>query len=218
MCLSDFFKKYKTDPTKLKIQNKEFTFFLPKDISRFVDQGNLFNNFPLWAKIWEGAIVLANHISELGLSTPKSFLEIGAGVGVAGIIAASFGHNVTITDYNKDALNFACANIHKNLGDNAGNVKVKFLDWKNPNKIDKTYDYIIGSDIAYKEEDFEHILRLFELALNEKGEIILSESFRKNSLKFLQILSEKYKVRAAKKVLRSNKDETPVILIKAKPI
>ena len=215
--LSNFFATYEVDTTKLKIGDKEFVFFLPRNISKFVDQRNLFKNFPLWARIWEGAIVLADYISRLEINIPKSFLEIGAGIGVVGIITASFGHNVTITDYNKDALNFACANVHKNLGDNIKNIKIKILDWKAP-KVDESYDYIIGSDVVYKEEDFDYILNLFDVALKKKGEIILSESFRKNSLKFLEILSRKYKVQAIKKVLRSDKGETPVILVKAKPI
>ena len=215
--LQNFLKKYEVDIVKLKIRDKEFNFFLPKDISNFVNQDDPFNNFPLWAKIWEGSIVLADYISGLDINRYRSFLEIGAGIGVVGIVAASFGHKVTITDYNEDALNFAYANAYKNLGHNTSNVEIKFLDWKKPN-INKKYDYIIGSDIVYKEEDFEPLTRLFDIALKERGEIILAESLRKNSLKFLEILSEKYNVKAIKKVLRSDREEIPIILAKIKPI
>ena len=214
--LSEFLKKYEVDKTELKIGNRRFKFFLPQDISKFVNQEDPFADFPLWAKIWEGAIVLADYVSRLNLEIPKSFLEIGAGIGVAGIVVASYGHSVTITDYNKDALNFAWANIHINLGDEAKNVKIKKLDWRNP-EIDVKYDYIIGSDVVYREEDFDPLIRLFDAALDKKGEIILSETFRKNSLRFLEILNTKYKLKAMKKVLRSHDEETHVILIRAQP-
>lgn len=213
--LSEFFEKYEVDTVELKIRGKKFFFFLPKDISKFINQQNPLDNFPLWARIWEGAIVLADYIYSLNLETQRCLLEIGSGVGVAGIIAASLGHDVTITDYNKDAIAFACANACKNLG-SKNTVKIKILDWRKP-EISKKYDYIIGSSVIYKEESFDPILDLFHMALKKDGQIILSENFSKNSLKFLEVLSRKYKVQAMKKILRSDKRKTFVILIKARP-
>jgi len=144
-------------------------------------------------------------------------LEIGAGIGVVGVIIASLGHRVTITDYNEDALQFALANVCKNLNpEKKRSVIVKRCDWKDPQLQEETYDFIVGSDILYREEDFEPLLKLFNSHLKQTGEVILAEGIRKTSLKFLNELSKEYEVNVAKKVLRSSKEELPVILIKAK--
>ena len=215
--LKEFLKKYQVEEKKLKIGSNEFTFFLPKDITPFVKEKASMSEFPLWAKIWEGSIVLISHIYELNSTIPKSFLEIGAGIGVVGIIAAFLGHKVTITDYNKDALQFALANVYKNLdSEKKKSVVVKKCDWKDPQLSEETYDFIVGSDILYREEDFEPLLNLFNKHLRQTGEIILAEGVRKSSLKFLNELSREYEVKAAKKILRSPTQEIPVILIRAK--
>ncbi len=218
--LSKFLSRYNVDTVTLKIKNKKFNFFLPKDITEFLNQDKPFHGFPLWAKIWEGAVVLADYISRLKFNGEKTFLEIGAGIGIVGIVIGSFGHKVTISDYNEDALNFARANVCKNL-DNTDRVNVKFLDWRKPD-INQKYDYIVGSDIIYREQDFDHLLRLFKIALKNNGEIILAESFRKSSLKFFEVLHEKhgkeYNIMAIRKVLRSSEEEVPIILAKIQPI
>jgi len=215
--LDEFLKKYKVDTVELVIKKKRYTFFLPQDISDFINQDNPFDNFPLWARIWESAIVLADYLSGLSIENKKSFLEIGAGIGVVGTVVASFNHQVTITDCSEDALNFVRANVYKNLGPDVSNVEVKILDWRKP-EISRNYDYIIGSDIVYKEEDFEPLIKLFDIALKKDGEIILAEGLRKNSLKFFDILSKKYKIKATKKVLRSDTEKVPIILARIKPI
>jgi len=215
--LDEFLKKYKVDTVELVIKQKRYTFFLPQDISDFINQDNPFDNFPLWARIWESAIVLADYLSGLSIENKKSFLEIGAGIGVVGTVVASFNHQVTITDCSEDALNFVRANVYKNLGPDVSNVEVKILDWRKP-EISRNYDYIIGSDIVYKEEDFEPLIKLFDIALKKDGEIILAEGLRKNSLKFFDILSKKYKIKATKKVLRSDTEKVPIILARIKPI
>ncbi len=214
--LEEFLKKYSVEEKRLKIEKNEFVFFLPTDLTPFIKDESI-SDFPLWAKVWEGSIVLISHIYELNLATPKSFLEIGAGIGVVGVIIASLGHRVTITDYNEDALQFALANVCKNLNpEKKRSVIVKRCDWKDPQLQEETYDFIVGSDILYREEDFEPLLKLFNRHLKQTGEVILAEGIRKTSLKFLNELSKEYKVNVAKKVLRSSKEELPVILIKAK--
>jgi len=216
--LESFLKKYEVEEKTLKIENKNFVFFLPKDLTPFIKEGAL-SEFPLWAKVWEGAIVLASYIYELDLDVPKSFLEIGAGIGVVGIIIASLGHKITITDYDEDALKFALANACKNLdSEKKESVTVKRCDWKQPQLEGERYDYIVGSDILYREEDFDPILRLFNTYLKPTGEVILAEGIRKSSLMFLDKLSKEYEVKIRKRVLRSSDQQTPVILIRAKRV
>ena len=210
-----FLKKCQLQEKWLKIGDKRFVFFLPEDISPFINKEDPLQDFPLWARIWEGAIVLADYIYRYAPDTPSLFLEIGAGIGVVGITVASLGHKVVITDYNEDALRFAYVNALKNLGNRIKNVEIKKCDWRNPD-LGQRFDFIIGSDVVYREDDYEHLMNLFKEYLKEDGEVILSEGIRKSSLKFLDILSKEYELEVRKKVIHTFSQQTPVLLIKAK--
>ncbi|MFO7599877.1 MAG: methyltransferase [Candidatus Desulfacyla sp.] len=210
--LESFHRQYETDTADLMIRDRRFRFFVPKSLDRFLDQGDVFKDFPLWAKIWEASIVLAEHLAAIPADPERRFLEIGCGVGVVGIVAAAFGHRITITEYNSDALNFARANVHANLsGDSAACIEVARLDWNRP-RLEGPFDAIVGSEVIYKETDFQAILKLLETCLRPSGEIILAEGVRKTSLEFFKQVSGRFDITARKRTLRSKGKEARVIL------
>jgi 2-polyprenyl-3-methyl-5-hydroxy-6-metoxy-1,4-benzoquinol methylase len=145
----------------------------------------------------------------------KRFLEIGGGMGIVGIIASAFGHRVTMTEYNPDALNYARANAETNPPYTDSNLEITQLDWNRP-RLEGLFDYIVGSEVIYKEKDFESILKLFKRYLKPEGEIILAEGVRKTSMEFFRQMGEFFEIKAQKKVLRSKERETRVILCRMK--
>jgi predicted nicotinamide N-methyase len=212
--LESFHRQYETDTADLVIRDRRFRFFVPKSLDRFVDQGDVFHDFPLWVKIWEASIVLADHLAGMPVNPERRFLEIGCGVGVVGIVAAAFGHRITMTEYNSDALDFARANVHTNLSaDNAAGIEIARLDWNRP-RLEGRFDAIVGSEVIYKETDFQAILKLFETCLRPSGGIVLAEGVRKTSLEFFRQVSGRFDISAQKKTLRSKGEVFPVILAK----
>ncbi len=209
--LETFHKNYQTETRNLAINQRKFSFLVPQSIDRFIDPQDLFNDFPLWSKIWHASMILAGHIISIKPEQDRQFLEIGCGLGIVGIIASSFGHRVTMTEYNQDALNFARANAATNLSKEDQKPEIKKLDWKKP-ELKGTFDYIIGSEIIYNERDFQPILMLFERYLKPSGEIILAEGIRKTSMEFFRQMDEFFEITARKKVLRSGEEETRIIL------
>lgn len=211
--LDAFHKEYETDTSALTIRGRNFKFFVPKTLDRYLDSEDMFNNFPLWSKIWEASIILADCLAGIEVEPNKRFLEIGSGLGIAGIVASSFGHHVTMTEYNTDALHFARANAENNLPLNNSDLEVVKLDWNRP-QLEGSFDYIIGSEVIYKEKDFNPILRLFKTFLKPEGEIILAERVRKTSLEFFKKMGGFFDIKAQKKILRSEEGEIRVILCK----
>jgi len=209
--LEYFHKEYETDTSDLVIRGRSFSFLIPKSIDRFVDPDDVFHNFPLWSKIWEASIVLADYLSGITAEQGKRFLEIGSGLGLAGIVASSFGHQVTMTEYNTDALNFARANAQINLHSVDSNLKITELDWSKP-QLEGLFDYIVGSEIIYNERDFQPILGLFKTYLRPGGEIILAERLRKTSIEFFRQMQKFFDIKAQKKTLRSKNEEIRVML------
>lgn len=208
LTLESFKKRYDTTTSDLVVRERSFRFFVARKLESFVDPEDSLRNFPLWIRIWEASFVLADYLAGLDVEPGKRFLEIGCGVGVVGIVASSFGHHVTMTEYNQDALNFARANA---LLNKASNVVIRELDWNRP-EIEGPFDYIVGSEVLYRESDFQSILRLFETCLKERGEIILAEGIRKTSMAFMRRVGATFHVRAQKKILRSINEEIPIVL------
>ena len=206
--MESFQQEYETDTVDVVIRKREFSFLVPKSLDKFVDPENVFNNFPLWAKIWEPSVILADYLASMPVNPKKRFLEIGSGLGLVGIVASSFGHKVTMTEYNHDALNFAKANAHIN---NCSNLEIMELDWNRP-ELEGTFDRIIGSEVIYMEKSFYPILRLFRTYLKEDGEILLAERPRRSSIEFFRQMSERFNVRAQKKIIRNGSDEIRVMM------
>ncbi|HDZ89779.1 MAG: methyltransferase domain-containing protein [Deltaproteobacteria bacterium] len=209
--LESFLEEYETDSTDLVIRERRFRFFVPKSIDRFLDPGDLLHDFPLWARIWEASIVLSHHLAEMPVDLEKRFLEIGCGMGVVGVVASAFGHRVTMSEYNPHALNFARANARVNLAADEPNPKIVQLDWGHPH-MDGMFDYIIGSEVIYKEEDYQPILKLINTCLRPSGEVVLAEGLRKTSMEFFRQVSDSFNITARKKVLRSTGEEVRVVL------
>jgi len=207
--MESFQKEYETDTVDVVVRERKFSFLVPKSLDRFIDPENVFNNFPLWAKIWEPCLILADYLASMPVNPEKRFLEIGSGLGLVGIVASSFGHKVTMTEYNHDALNFANANAH--IYNCSSNLEIKELDW-NKSELKGTFDRIIGSEVIYKEQSFYPILRLFQTCLKEDGEILLSERVRKSSIEFFRQMSEHFNIKAQKKIIRNGSDEIHVIM------
>lgn len=211
--LDKFRQEYDVEKTDYRVGDHAFKFFIPRKIDRFINQDDLFTGFPLWSKIWEATAVLSLHLSNIKPDPDKRWLEIGAGMGIAGIVAAKMGHKITITEYNKDAINFARANA---LLNNIDNVEIRELDWNQP-LIEGKFDYIIASEVVYKEDDIMGLHLLFQRYLKPFGTIILAESMRRTTMTFVREMEKHYTMAMKKQAMKSKDKEIPVILFKLTP-
>lgn len=178
--MKTFQDNYATAITELVIRGQKFAFFVPQSIENFVDPEDVFHEFPLWAKIWEASIILADHLAGIPPDPRKRMLEIGCGLGVVGVIASHFGHRVTVTEYNPDALNFAQANAQRN---NRSDMEFSRLDWKAP-RLDDRFDYLVGSEVVYKEEDYHPLRNIFANTLRPGGKSSWPRGFEKQACSF----------------------------------
>ena len=85
------------------------------DIS--VDEFARDERLPYWAELWTSSIVMGEHILQDPSFRGAALLELGCGVGLAGIAAARAGAQVTMTDYDDDALLFAATFVSNMIGD-----------------------------------------------------------------------------------------------------
>ena len=140
---------------------------------------------PYGVALWPGAIALAHEIA----ARPDALhglrvLELGAGTGLPGIVAAKLGAHVVQTDKQSAALSLGRLNAERN---GAPIVEHRLGDWAAWDDASR-YDWIIGSDILYAAAMHPHLTRIFESNLAPGGRVLLADPFRRASFGFLESL------------------------------
>jgi len=166
------------------------------------------SNFPFWIRLWEAAIVLSEFVAGQNFSPETRVLELGAGLGAPGLMAAAKGCAVTLTDYQKLILDFERVSAAASGLD----VECMLLDWLNPPAM-KRYDVVLGAEILFREEFFQPLLDLLRKVLQPQGVIYLAHDIRRKSLApFLKMAETEYIISAQKKKLRSLEEDKEVLL------
>jgi predicted nicotinamide N-methyase len=210
--LEQFRQDYDTESFPVRIGQHELHFLKPKAIDRFIDPDDPMTEFPMWAKFWEASVVLTHYMAGLPVAADRRILELGSGLGVAGIVAAVIGHAITLTEHNPDALNFLRANTGLNGCDRTA---IHHLDWFHPD-LKGRFDLIIGSEIVYQDSAVEAFGSLFKKHLAPQGRVVLAERIRTTKTLFFEYMSSSFDIRAKKHTLRSKEKTDTVILFELK--
>jgi 16S rRNA G1207 methylase RsmC len=117
---------------------------------------------------------------------------------------------MTMTEYNPDALQFARANAHIN---ECPQLNIQELDWNHP-RLTGQFDYIIASEVSYREEDIQPLQMLFKNSLNTGGEVILAGEMRRLSKDYYKALETIFDIRVFKKILRSDDEQIKIFLFR----
>ncbi|MBN2367139.1 MAG: 50S ribosomal protein L11 methyltransferase, partial [Calditrichaeota bacterium] len=160
-------RKYELEQLSLKLAGREFKIYHIRDIDPLLEEliglgpespEMRDERLPYWAELWPAAIGLSQFILENSvLCGNQTAIELGCGVGLAGIAAASLGAEVMISDYQKDALALAELNWIINIGRSPQAIR---MDWRNLT-IQEKFDNVIASDIVYEERFFHPIINNF---------------------------------------------------------
>jgi predicted nicotinamide N-methyase len=140
---------------------------------------------PYGVVLWPAAIALAHEVATRPAEfRGKSVLELGAGTGVPGIVAASLGAKVVQTDKNELALHVCRLNGERNRIPNVAYQLADWTEWKD----EQRYDWILGSDVLYADTMHPALRRIFEDNLAPGGRLLLADPYRHPSLPLLQSL------------------------------
>jgi len=147
----------------------------------------LAERLPYGVTLWASAIALAHDVaSRADAFKAKRVLELGAGTGLPGIVAASFGAQVVQSDRNELVMSLGKRNLALN---GIETIEQRLVDWTNWNETGQ-YHWILGSDILYGEEMHPHLQQIFESNLAPGGRILIADPFRVTGLKLLERLEE----------------------------
>lgn len=161
--------------TAAPISGDEEARFLREDADRM----------PYGVALWPAALALAHEVAtRTDDFRGKSVVELGAGTGLPGIVAASAGARVVQTDKQELALHLCRLNGARN---GVAGVEYRLADWTEWADAAR-YDWVIGSDILYAEAFHPFLRPIFERNLAPGGRVLLSDAYRVESIPLLEAM------------------------------
>ncbi|HEY0195256.1 MAG TPA: methyltransferase domain-containing protein [Kofleriaceae bacterium] len=138
---------------------------------------------PYGIMLWPAAIALAHELGTRALAGAR-VLELGAGTGLPGIVAAARGARVVQTDRQSAAMHVARQNAARNGVTTIDHRAADWTAWTDPER----YDLIIGSDILYAGDLHAPLRRIFEANLAPGGTLLIADPYRDTSLRLLEAM------------------------------
>jgi predicted nicotinamide N-methyase len=143
---------------------------------------------PYWALPWIGARAIAARLLDSLPASGASVLEIGCGLGLAGVAAGLGGASVMFSDYVPAALEFANANAELNK---LRAYETRLADFTRDH-LGRVFDLVIAADVVYEPPSYEPLVAfLDEHVVAEGGQVLLTESLRADAKRVLAMLVER---------------------------
>jgi methyltransferase-like protein 23 len=170
---------------------------------------------PYGVVLWPAAIALAHEIvTRAAEFRGKSVLELGAGTGLPGIVAAALGASVVQTDRTDLTVHVCRMNGERNRVAGIAYHVADWTEWKD----ETLYDWIIGSDILYSDNLHEPLRRIFSGNLAPGGRLLLSDPYRPPSLPLLEGLEASgWRARHSRWTIGDNADPRAVAVYELTP-
>jgi predicted nicotinamide N-methyase len=152
----------------------------PGDMEELMDLPSVRSAFiadeylPYWADVWPAARMLARAVLEARWAPGQTALELGCGLGIAGLAALARGLHVVFSDYDLTAVAFAERNARIN---GFTNFRGRPFDWREP-PADLSATVVLGADLVYEERSIEPLTRVLEAVLRPGGVALFSDPDR----------------------------------------
>jgi predicted nicotinamide N-methyase len=148
------------------------------------------DELPYWADIWHASLGMARQLMRGPCLRGQRVMDLGCGIGLAGLAAGRRGAEVRFVDRDQDALHFACFNA---LESGLRGYGATQLDWFEAT-VDGEFDLMLLADVAYDERHFEPLLRHLECCLAPGGTALLGDPYRQVADAFVDMLESRFRV------------------------
>ncbi len=185
LSLTDLATRFPLETVTIPIGDRTWQITCVTDQDALLDGVNEVEYVPYGFLLWESAVALAGWLAERPDQVAgKRVLELGAGVGLAGLMAQQLGAEVWQTDHRADVLLLAQENSSQN---NVALPHQFIADWRNWDHTVQ-YDLILGADILYERAMHQHLAPIFRTNLAPSGTLVLSDPSRPQALELIAAL------------------------------
>jgi predicted nicotinamide N-methyase len=145
------------------------------------------DQLPYGAMLWPASIALTHDlVARAEQLRDKRVLELGAGTGIPGIVAASLGAKVLQVDRSEVALHLCRLNAQRN---GALGVEARAAEWETFHS-DEPFDFIVAADVLYVTTMHDRLRALCDAYLAPGGTALFSDPFRAQSLPMLEAMEQ----------------------------
>jgi predicted nicotinamide N-methyase len=137
---------------------------------------------PYWAELWPSGLWLAEALPDR--LDGRTVVELGCGLGVPALVAATRGARVTALDWAADAIELLQANAERN----GIRLDAVHADWRS---FSGRFDLALGADLLYEERNTEALL---EVLPPLAPEILLAEPGRPHAAAFFARATQRWSV------------------------
>ncbi|HEY2156969.1 MAG TPA: methyltransferase [Isosphaeraceae bacterium] len=129
---------------------------------------------PYWAYLWPGSFLLAEVVAR-GRWSGEPALEIGCGLGLAGLVGMARGLKVRFTDYDAAPLEFVARSASEN-GFDPSDFTTGLIDWRHPPA--EAFPLILGADVLYERRLVPLVAGVLARMLSPGGEAWIADPYR----------------------------------------
>jgi len=126
---------------------------------------------------WEATLEFCRLLVGPLRSHLRTCVELGCGLGLPSLTIASLGIEVLATDRYLPCLQLLEQNVEANPN-LRGLLRIQPYDWSVPGDLERRFDLVIGSEIAYDPDAFYPLFRSVSKILAPGGEFILLVTLR----------------------------------------
>ena len=130
---------------------------------------------PYWAYLWPGAYLLAEAVAREPWRPGMGAIELGCGLGLAGLVGMASGLRVHFTDYDEAPLRFVGRSVEAN-GFDPSSTSTARLDWRDP-PVGR-YPLILGADVLYEQRLVPLVVNLIAGMLEPGGFALVAGPYR----------------------------------------
>lgn len=174
-----------------QIEGRSFQLVLPASPDAFLEDAEVHAAFdrdeymPYWAYVWPASLKMVASILRHAWPENGEVLELGCGIGLAGMAGLACGLNVTFSDYEPKSVDLCLFNAER-----SGYAKAKGLviDWRQPPDVE--FPIIWGCELLYEDRNHEPLIELVRRMLSPNGTAWFVDGGRAKAERFVKLVEK----------------------------
>ncbi len=174
--------RYPTHTVHIPVGTRTFRLTAVRSVDELITESTSVDDIPFWAVPWHSAVGLATFLFQNAhLVRGRRVLELGTGLGLCGIVARWLGAEVTLSDYQPDALEFALWNAQQN---GIRDISTLLADWRTFPEVG-TFDVVIAADVLYERHLHRALQSVLVKTTGAHSRVLIADPWRDTAWEFL---------------------------------